>query len=255
LKRPFAGRSSGFAATAMSKPVAIVAAMRTELAPLLRGATSHTVDSVELYELSSALVAIGGIGRRAGERAAEVAVREGSPKLLVSAGLAGALSPTLRAGTVLCVREVIDQATGELYRAVDGDAVLVTAMRVTGIKGKKRIASECAASAVDMEGAAVAMVAKQHGIGFAAVKAISDELEFPMPPVNSFVDKQGRFRTAAFAGHVALRPKWWLPVMRLGLNSRKASKNLAKALEHLISQHVECDVSPAEAGSGDFKRA
>jgi adenosylhomocysteine nucleosidase len=215
--------------------------MQSELASFLHGAPSRTVDAVEVYELPSALVAIGGIGRKAGERAAEVAVREASPKLLVSAGLAGALTPTLKAGEVISVREVIDQATGEQFHTMDGDAVLVTATRVTGIKGKRRIASEFAASAVDMEGAAVALVAKKHGIQFAALKAISDELEFPMPPVNSFVDPQGRFRTAAFAGHVALRPRWWGPVIRLARNSSLASKNLAEALEHLISQYVQAE--------------
>jgi adenosylhomocysteine nucleosidase len=241
LKTLYAAQPIGFAPTDMSKPVAIVAAMRAELGPLLRGAPSRIVDHVEVYQLPSALVAIGGIGRKAGERAAEVAVREASPKLLVSAGLAGALTPTLKPGDVIRIREVVDQATGGQFHTMDGDAVLVTAIRVTGIKGKKRIASEFAASAVDMEGAAVALVAKKHGIPFAAVKAISDELEFPMPPVNSFVDPLGRFRTAAFAGHVALRPRWWWPVIRLALNSRHASKNLARALEHLISQYTQAE--------------
>lgn len=230
----------------MSKPVAIVAAMRGELGPLLRGAKKREHDGVELYELPSALVATGGMGRDAGTRAAEVVVREASPAIVVSAGLAGALTTSLKPGDVVCAREVIDEATGERYQTVGGDAVLVTALRVAGAKAKRRLAASYSASAVDMEGASVARTAKQHGIPFMAVKAISDELEFPMPPVSGFVTPQGQLRAVAFAGFVAVRPKWWLPTIRLALNSRRASQNLSAALEHLIQQYATHSLSTGE---------
>jgi adenosylhomocysteine nucleosidase len=89
-----------------------------------------------------------------------------------------------------------------------------------------------------MEGALVARIAKQHGIPFAAVKAISDELGFPVPPVSGFVTPEGQIRAAAFAAYVAVRPQWWGPTVRLAVNSRHASKNLSAALEHLIEQQV-----------------
>jgi adenosylhomocysteine nucleosidase len=237
------GRRIGSAPMDMSKPVAIVAAMRSELGPLLRGATKRKVEGVELYELPSALVAIGGIGRSAGTRAAELAVHEASPALLISAGLAGALTPSLKPGDMVRAREVIDEATGERYETIDGDAVLVSASRVAGSNGKHRLAVSYSASAVDMEGAAVARVAKQQGIPFMAVKAISDELEFPMPPVSGFVTPQGQFRAMAFAGYVAVRPNWWLPIVRLALNSRRASQNLSAALQHLIKEHATIGLS------------
>ncbi len=128
--------------------------MRSELGPLLRGATRRECDGVELYELPSALVAIGGIGHAAGTRAAEAVVREANPGILISAGLAGALSPSLKVGDMVRACEVVDEATGERYETTGGDAVLVTALRVTGMKGKQRLAAGYSASAVDMEGAA-----------------------------------------------------------------------------------------------------
>ena len=101
----------------MSKPVAIVAAMRqrTGSAGAAREA-SRAVDGVELYELPSALVAIGGIGRNAAHRAAELVVREAKPGLLVSAGMAGALTPSLKPGDVVSAREVVDEATASATR-------------------------------------------------------------------------------------------------------------------------------------------
>ncbi len=240
------GRWIGSAPIDMSKPVAIVAAMRSELGPLLQGTKKRKVEGVELYELPSALVAIGGIGRSAGTRAAELVVREANPGLLISAGLAGALTPSLQPGDVVRAREVVDEATGERYETIGGDAVLVSALRVAGSRGKQRLAVNYSASAVDMEGAAVARIAKQHGIAFAALKAISDELEFPMPPMNGFVTPQGQLRVVAFAGYVAVRPKWWLPTLRLALNSRRASENLSAALEHLIQQHATISLTAEE---------
>jgi adenosylhomocysteine nucleosidase len=137
----------------------------------------------------------------------------------------------------------MDEATGEHYETIGGDAVLVSALRVAGSKGKQRLAVSYSASAVDMEGAAVARVARQHGIPFMAVKAISDELEFSMPPVSGFVTPQGQFRSAAFAGYVAVRPRWWVPTIRLALNSRRASENLSGALQHLIQQYATHNLS------------
>ena len=212
--------------------------MRSELGPLLRLAKVRKIGQVDVYELPSALVVIGGIGRNAAQRAAEIAVHEAQPDLLVSAGFAGALTPNLNAGEVVSIRDVVDEATGEHYSTQGGDAVLVTALRVAGKNGKQRLASTYAASAVDMEGAAVARVAKQLGIQFAVVKAISDELDFAMPPVSGFVDAQGQFRSLAFAAYVAIRPRWWSPTINLARNSTLASKNLVIALKHLITQYT-----------------
>ncbi len=227
----------------MYKPVAIVAAMRHELRPLERHAKLRELDGVHLYELPSALLAVGGIGRSNAQRAAELAVREAKPELLVSAGIAGALTPHLKAGDIVHISEVVDEATGEHYATTGGDAVLVTSSRVAGIQGKRRLATLYAASAVDMEGAAVARIAKERGIPFAALKAISDELEFPMPPLGRFVDGRGQFHELAFAAFVALRPMWWLPAVHLATNSQRAIRNLAEALKHLIQQHTQAATS------------
>jgi adenosylhomocysteine nucleosidase len=222
----------------MHKPVAIIAAMPAEVAPLVRHSLRRSVAGVMLYELPSALIALGGMGRKPAQRAAEVALQEANPSLLVSAGFAGALAPGLQPGEVLTFREVADEATGEHYATTSGEAVLVSSPRVAGVNHKRSLAQSFAASAVDMEAAAVAEVARRHGIPFAAVKAISDDLEFPMPPVSGFIDRNGRLRAPAFLAHVAVRPKWWIPLLRLARNSGLASRNLGKFLQHLIQQHA-----------------
>jgi len=218
------------------KPVAVVVAMRREVAPLLRGVRAQKADGVEFFELESAVVAVGGIGRAAARRATQAVVTKYAPGAIVSAGIAGALSPVLKVGDIVYSRGAVDAVTGKVYSAGD-DALVVTVSSVNGLVEKKIIAERWKfADVVDMEAAAVAEVAEDRGIWFVAIKAISDELDFEMPPVGQFVDASGRFETLRFATHIAVRPMWWSAVRQLSLNSKTASVKLSENLRHLIDQ-------------------
>jgi adenosylhomocysteine nucleosidase len=212
--------------------------MGRELGLLLRGMQGQRVEGVEFFELENAVVAIGGIGRIAAWRAAQAAVRRYRPAILISAGIAGALTATLRVGDIVRGSEVVDADSGARFMVSCGESVIVTVSSVSGPAQKRILADRYKADVVDMESAVVAAVACEHGIDFSAIKAISDELEFEMPPVARFVDGNGKFKTMRFAAHVAMRPKWWSPVRQLGANSRKASVNLSHALEHLMDEYV-----------------
>ncbi len=69
-----------------------------------------------------------------------------------------------------------------------------------------KLAESYAAQAVDMEAAAVARGAQARGVRFMAVKAISDESSFAMPPLDRFVDRDGHFCQTAFAASLGARP-------------------------------------------------
>ena len=189
------------------KPIAIVAAMRVELAPLLGKRQSQQVDGVELFELPEAMVAVGGIGEKAARHAAEVVIEHAQPKLLVSAGMAGALSPQLKVGDVGRIREVVDVATGDRYPTRGGEWVLATSQEISDVAEKKVLLTKYEADVVDMEGAAVAQVAKERGLEFAAVKAISDDASFAMPPLKRFIDGNGRLSMRAVPGLCSASPE------------------------------------------------
>jgi len=220
------------------KSIAVVVAMRRELEPMLAGVRGHRANGVEFFELQHAVVAIGGIGRNAARQAAEAVVKRFEPTALISAGIAGALKATLRVGDVVEGSEIVDAESGARFKVTGGKSVIVTVSSVSGSKEKRLLADRYDADVVDMESAAVVEVAQEHGIECKAIKAISDELDFVMPPVAGFVDANGKFETARFAAYVAMRPKWWSAVRHLNANSRTASVNLSHAVGHLIKSHV-----------------
>jgi adenosylhomocysteine nucleosidase len=217
------------------KRIAIVVAMRVELAPLLAKRPPLSVEGVELFELPDALVVVGGIGEKRARHAAEVVTERAQPKLLVSAGMAGATSPKLKVGDVGRIREVVDIATGERFSTRAGEWTLVSSQDISDVAQKRVLLTKYGADAVDMEGAAIALVARERGLEFAAVKAISDDEGFAMPPLARFIDGNGRFETRQFLMYVALHPRWWATLGKMRKNSMIASANLCRAVEHLMA--------------------
>jgi hypothetical protein len=225
----------------MAGKIAIIGAMRVELAPLLGKTLAQMVDGVELFELPEAMAAIGGIGEKHARRASEVAIEHAQPKLLVSAGVVGAISPQLKVGDVGRIREVVDVATGERYPTRGGEWILATSQEVSDAAEKQDLLARYGADVVDMEGAAVAEIAKERGLEFAAVKSVSDDASFVMPPMNQFIDANGRFDNKRFLVYVALHPKWWTTLGKIRNNAGIASGNLCRALEHLIEEYSVSD--------------
>jgi adenosylhomocysteine nucleosidase len=216
------------------RSIAVVAAMHRELAPMLEGIRGQRSNGIEFFELETAVVAIGGIGHKAARKTAQAVVERYQPALLISAGIAGALTATLKVGDVAHGNEVVDVESGARFKTTGGESVIATVALVSGPSEKRLLADRYKADVVDMEAAAVAAVALEHEVQFRAIKAISDELEFEMPPLAKFVDEDGRFESMRFAAYVALRPKWWSTVRQLGANSGLASMNLSHELQHLI---------------------
>lgn len=216
------------------KPVAVIAAMRVELAPMIGKIRPTRVDGVALFDLPNAVVAIGGIGEKFAHRAAEVAVEYARPMQLISAGIAGAVSPKLKVGDVGRIREVVHAASGTCYLGSGGEWILATSRHVTDAAIKQELLTRYSADVVDMEAAAVAQVAHARGLKFTAIKAVSDEAAFVMPPLDRFIDENGRFATVSFLMYVAVRPKWWSSLGTLKRNNDLAAANLCRELEHLL---------------------
>lgn len=226
----------------MSVSIAIIAAVQREVAPLVKRwkiMREGVPEGCRCFASGTSVVMCAGMGWKAARHAAEAAVKQYKPELLVSAGLAGALVADIKAGEVLVPSTVINSGTGERFSASHGSGILVSASAVAGPEAKTLFARQYGAQMVDMEAAAVASVAKQYGVAFTAVKAISDEVDFEVPDFEPFVDPNGRFLTAKFVSHMALRPRMWGVVRKLAANSTKASAGLCVVLHRLIEEETQ----------------
>jgi len=94
---------------------------------------------------------------------------------------------------------------------------------------------------VDMEATAVAEIAQGHGLPFLAVKAVSDEMNFELPPLQGFVGDDGQFQGARFGFWAAWHPRWWPAIAQLKRNSDRAAAALAVKLKEVIA---ECQQAP-----------
>lgn len=231
--------------------VGIVAAMRLEIAPLVRTWQREQIVNkgrrFTLYRSGAAVATAAGPTKESAATATNVLVETCAPRVLLSVGFAGALSAGLHTGDVVLPELVVDADTGESYATSAGRGVLVTSPQVAGRDRKAELARRWSALAVDMEATAVAEIAQARGCDFAAVKAISDDATAEVDFVGRFVTPRG-FRTAAFLAHVVVRPSLWTAVRELRINSERASLNLSSTLRDILSSKE--GIAGALAGLG-----
>lgn len=227
--------------------IALISAIKEEIAPLVRkwkaGEIWHDGRSFPFFESvdgqTGKVVAIcSGIGAEQGRRATEAAIQQAHPAKMISVGFAGALDSSLKVGDIVEPRVVVNSADGSRTDTGRGKGTVVSSLTVVGPEQKQRLATAYGAVAVDMEGASVAMGAQAHGLEFAALKSISDEFDFAMPPINRFVSVEGRFRHARFATHVAVRPWLWGRTVALARNSGHAARALCRAIQEYLERET-----------------
>jgi len=220
--------------------VAVVAAVEREIQPLVTGwrVVRRSWDGREFksFESDAAVAVCGGIGPEAARRACEAVCGLYEPAMVISAGFAGALIPELPAGDVVVPARVIDARDGSSVSVEGGSRGLVSVAEIATVERKRVLGAKYDAVAVDMEAAAVAKGAAARGVRFAAVKAISDGLEFEIPVIEGSVDSAGQFHEGRFLAGVLVRPRYWGRLAGMARNSSLAARNLAEALRGRIAE-------------------
>jgi adenosylhomocysteine nucleosidase len=220
----------------MSDRIAIIAALPREIAALVRGTRADASlirDGVWLYRLEGAVVVAAGMGA---ERAAVAVEAAGDVEVLISTGLAGGCVPGVVAGSVMEAGVVVDVRTGERFVAEAGSGVtLATASSIASVREKARLAESYGAALVDMEAATVARLAQAKGVGFRAIKGVSDGYGFELNALAKFEGERGSFRTGAFAAYTAARPWTWGRAVVLGRGSAKALAGLEVVLKGVLA--------------------
>lgn len=226
----------------MSRRIAILAALPSELKPLVRGwkkdtATQHVSLWTQIDGDGDELVAAcAGMGANAATRAFQAAEARGPLDLVLNVGLAGATGAGAALGAVSSVSEVIDVQTGERYALTEGkrELRLATVVRTAHAAEKARLAATYGAVLVDMEAATVARMAAMRALPMCAFKAVSDEADAVLPDIDRFVTSEGQLRTSRFVAHVAVRPRYWAAVAALARQSKLASAALAVQLRMFL---------------------
>jgi adenosylhomocysteine nucleosidase len=222
----------------MTASIAIIAALPREIAALVRGTkadASLIKDGVWLYRLEGAVVVAAGMGAERAAIAVEAALSVGDVRVLISTGLAGGCAPGVVAGLVMEAGVVVDVRTGERFVSeVESGVTLATSGTIASVHEKARLAENYGAALVDMEAATVARLALARGVGFRAIKGVSDGYDFELGALAKFEGERGSFRTGAFAAYTAVRPWTWGKAMELGRGSAKALAGLDVALRGVL---------------------
>jgi adenosylhomocysteine nucleosidase len=222
--------------------VGVVAALPTELQPLLRA--TATVGETRLVN-DRVRAQAGGIGAAAAHRAATALVADGA-SALVSWGLAAGLDPALAPGTLVISRQLeppVPGAPGAANAAAAAWAARLSA-RLHGIvplvngaiacpdhvvrtAAEKRALGASGAVAADMESAAIAAVAATAGIPWIALRVLVDSVDVIVPrAVTAAIDSSGRFEMARFVGALIRHPMDVMSLPSLASAYRRAMRTL-----------------------------
>jgi adenosylhomocysteine nucleosidase len=226
--------------------IGIIAAMPGELKPLVQGWKQVRASQGEsawlgTIESTTCIAVCAGMGKQAAERACTLAAQQGALDAMVSIGWAGALSCGMQPGNAYVMNEVVDAATGEAfptsfpsYQENVVPLKLVSIDHVAQSAEKRRLAETFRAVLVDMEAATVARIARRQGIGFYCLKAVSDAATETLPDFSAYTDNLGHLRLPSLLAHVAIRPRFWPGLARIGKNGRQGAIAIAAALGPLM---------------------
>jgi adenosylhomocysteine nucleosidase len=211
--------------------IGVIAAIRTEAAPLIRGLRNPRRGRAGAFDLvtgdiadKTVTVVVSGVGGRAAHKAA-AALIEGIPvDLIVSIGFAGGLVPDFSRGTIVVSHEVTDE-TGDrtAFPTLDrfvvpppgkGGVVVTCSRFVYATKHKRELAEKLGAVAVDMESLYIGRAAQEAGVPFLVVRVISDDLSHELPFLGPFFTNEGGLDLARAIPRFVRHPGTFIPLVR-----------------------------------------
>jgi adenosylhomocysteine nucleosidase len=184
---------------------------------------------------------VAGVGCERAARAARLLIDGHRPRLLITAGFAGGLDPTLARGAVIEPTAVRGEADGReplaLAAAASGPTLVTVDRIVHTPAGKAALAAATGAAAVDMETLAVAEVAHEAGLPCRSVRVISDAAGDELPPdVTRLVEPQSPFRRAgSLLGLLGRRPRAAFDLWQLWERAVVDGRTLADAVERIVA--------------------
>jgi len=201
-----------------------------------------------LHLPEGALMLLSGMGADRARLAARFLL-EKKAAALVSWGSAGGLLPGLSAGSLILPERIIasDQSVYRVdpiwherlssqlkgYLDLHKGALAESPVVLATCGAKSILFGRTGAIAVDMESASIALVAKEAGIPFAAIRAVTDAAEMNIPrSALSSIDEFGRVRLSRLLLGLVRRPVELRGLVRLGRNFQAARATLTTVARH-----------------------
>jgi adenosylhomocysteine nucleosidase len=219
--------------------IGIVVPMKAEFLAL--GASRVRPGAIERLS-SGVLAALSGVGPERARNTARRLLDEGATALM-SWGCAAALRPDLRAGSLLLPATVVS-AAGAFEADPEWHRVLCE--RMSGLEthtepivesallqdraAKASLAAATGALAADMESAAIAAIARDARVPFAALRAVSDAADLGVPQaLAAGVTADGEIARLRTFFALAVAPAHWITALRLARGFRAAQLTLREA--------------------------
>lgn len=221
-------------------PLLIVAADARELAGVPHQRLASPLDFAAHADTVSgrALLIANGAGPALAAAACTWAWQQGRYRAMLTTGFCGAVHPDLRVGDLVTAEFITNGNGGEVYRATPLPGYRSVHLRSADfvVRGTQRAYyHQRGADVVEMEAAAVARSAQEHGVPLYCLRVVSDSGadDFTLD-LNRCRDTTGRFRTGAILRE-ALRHPLTGPrdLWRLFQHSKLAAARLGKALQEL----------------------
>jgi adenosylhomocysteine nucleosidase len=171
------------------------------------------------------------------------------PRVVLSAGFAGALRAGQRVGDVILATEIRDEESnsrwpttwpGELpggrWEPPLHRGLLLTVPQVVSDPAEKaELGQRQGALAADMESAVVAQACNRRGVPFGCVRVISDDVFTPLSPRLASLLSGERISVLRLLGLLARSPSLMGQLWRLARDTRRAARLLAQALGELLT--------------------
>lgn len=181
------------------------------------------------------IIAHTGIGVAAAEKCVNRVIAEHHPRLLISAGYAGALDPGIAHGELFLATNF---TTAELIASPNASrGILTTQPRAAETAAQKAaLARETGAQAVDMETSAIARVCATHDVPLLSLRAISDtaSAEIPVPLHVTYDLCRQRPRVAGLLAFLVRNPSRILPFARFVRGLKPAREAMTSAIIAIV---------------------
>lgn len=239
------------------KHICIICAIREESRPILRRFPSSRLSSVtestawqfEAFGNKVTLIQ-SGIGINKAARAASSAAAL-DPQFIISTGFCGALSPEAATGETFLAEKLYSHSCGSITNLVTPDLELAARIgagirKATFITTDEIIEKPLLASLLpdpgdinllDMESISIALVCRNHGIKFAAVRSVSDPAgNDPCRLFRQICDKEFNISLARLLLAVVKNPATLPELVILAKNINIAGRSLSLAIEQALER-------------------